>query len=155
MYIGHNLTRSCMYKRAYVVNNALFKTGIKPDWSDYLAGHRDTSLFTRVALMPHDVTVDGSIVWQGSFNNVTIIIIFGLCPNILILQRNFTYYSWHVCVRRYFSLNFYLINMTFGHGIPRVLRYYAMTFLSRTSCSSGFIRDSLDPYRQKAVSAHL
>ena len=32
------------------------------------------------------------------------IIIFGLCPNISILQRNFkTDYSWHVFVRRYSS----------------------------------------------------
>ena len=45
--------------------------------------------------------------------------------------------------------------MKFGHDIPVVLRYTAMTFLSHTSCSSGFIRDSLDPYRQKAVSAYL
>ena len=66
-----------------------------------------------------------------------------------------TYYSWHVFVRRYFSLSLYPINMKFGHDIPRVLRYSAMTFLSRTSCSSGFIRDSLDPYRQKTVSAYL
>ena len=50
---------------------------------------------------------------------------------------------------------FHPINMKFGHGIPRVLRYSAMTFLSRASCSSDFIRDSLDPYRQKTVSAYL
>ena len=41
-----------------------------------------------------------------------------------------TYYSWHVFVRRYFSLSFYLINLKFWHNIPRVVRRGAMTLLS-------------------------
>ena len=47
-----------------------------------------------------------------------------------------------------FLPQFYPINWKFENDIPRVLRYTAMTFQSHTSCSSGFIRDSLDPYRQ-------
>ena len=39
----------------------------------------------------------------------------------------------------YFSLSSYPINMKFGHDIPRVVRYTAVTFLSHPSCSSGFI----------------
>ena len=47
------------------------------------------------------------------------------------------------------------MNMKFGHDIPRVVRYTAMTF---PACSSGFIRHFMDHYtlqRPKAVSAHL
>ena len=48
--------------------------------------------------------------------------------------------------------------MKFGHDIPRVVRYTAMTFLSRPACSSGLIQDFLDDYTPeslKAVSAYL
>ena len=53
---------------------------------------------------------------------------------------------------------FYLINMTFGHHIPRIVWYSAMTFLRHPSRSSGFIQDFLEHYTlewQKAVSAYL
>ena len=61
-------------------------------------------------------------------------------------------------VRSYFSLSFHPINMEFAHHIPRVVRYCAMTFLSHSACSSGFIQDFLDHFAlqmQKAVSAYL
>ena len=50
------------------------------------------------------------------------IIIFGLCPNILILQRNLLFLA-RFCK----TLSFYLINLKFWHNIPRVVRYTAMT----------------------------
>ena len=52
------------------------------------------------------------------------LIIFGLCPNILISQRNFNFIIFDTFfVRRYFSLIFYPIIMKFGHHIPRVVCY--------------------------------
>ena len=42
-------------------------------------------------------------------------------------------------LRPYFSLSSHPINMKFGHDIPRVVRYTAMTFPSHPSCFYGFI----------------
>ena len=50
----------------------------------------------------------------------------------------------------YFSLSFYPINMEFGHRIPRVFRYSAMTFLSHQACYSGLSRISGSLYSLKA-----
>ena len=83
------------------------------------------------------------------------LVIFGLCPIVLVSLWIFNLIILCSFLRRYFSPSFYPINMKFGHDIPKVVRYTAVTFLSHPSCSCGFIQDSYTLERQKAVSAYL
>ena len=46
-------------------------------------------------------------------------------------------------LRRYFFLSFHPIDMKFGHNIPRVVRCFAMIFLSHPSFSSRCIQNIL------------
>ena len=87
------------------------------------------------------------------------IIIFGLCPNILSFQRDFKLIFLACFCKQLFPSQQFLSNQ-----LEILTQHFqssqegAMTFLSHSTCFSGFIHDFMDHYTlewQKAISAYL